>query len=100
MKILHLSDLHIGKSFNKYPDKVQKILRNQRFESLERIVEVANDKETDLLIIAGDLFDRLNIPKESIIRVCQSLSKFSAQMVISVSILKKFNERSRRLVDE
>lgn len=77
LKILHLSDLHIGKSFNKYPDKVQKVLKNQRFESLDRIVEVANDKSIDLLIIAGDLFDRLNIPKESIIRVCQSLSKFS-----------------------
>lgn len=82
VKILHLSDLHIGKTFNKYPDKIQNALRNQRFDSLDSLVEKANDMEVELLIIAGDLFDRLNIPKESIIRVCQSLSKFSGLCLV------------------
>lgn len=45
MKIIHTADVHLSKD------------RPERMEALEEIVKKCEDEETDLLLIAGDLFD-------------------------------------------
>lgn len=46
MKILHTSDLHLRE------------VNSERWNALQTIVETADDKDADILTIAGDLFDR------------------------------------------
>lgn len=46
MKILHTADLHL------------KALGDERWEALETVVAIGNTQKVDVLVIAGDLFDR------------------------------------------
>lgn len=52
MKLLHLSDLHIGKRVNEFS-----MLEDQKF-ILEQILKIARETKPDAVLIAGDLYDR------------------------------------------
>ena len=52
MRLLHISDLHIGKQVNEFP-----MLDDQRF-MLERILDIIRTRKIDALLIAGDIYDR------------------------------------------
>lgn len=78
LKILHTADLHIGMTFNNrgYPEAVREHLVEARFETLARIVELANDEQCALLVIAGDLFHRPNIAAATITRTLNILERY------------------------
>ncbi len=60
MKILHTSDWHLGKkldNFSRHPEQI---------EVLNEICEIADNKQVDLVFIAGDIFDAYNPPVESV----------------------------------
>ena len=52
MKILHTSDLHIGKRVNEYS-----MLEEQDF-ILKQITEIAATEQPDAIILAGDIYDK------------------------------------------
>lgn len=52
MKLFHISDLHIGRSLHKYN------LAECQQEILEDIVDQAQKEQPDVLVIAGDIFDK------------------------------------------
>lgn len=52
MRIAHLGDLHLGKAVNNYS-----MIEDQRF-ILEQIYDRMIKKEVDIVIIAGDVYDR------------------------------------------
>jgi len=52
MKLFHISDLHIGKQLHYYS------LKDNQVEILDRIVELAKDYRPDVIIIAGDIYDK------------------------------------------
>ena len=52
MKILHTSDLHIGKRVNEFS-----MLDDQR-HILNEILGIVRDERPDALIIAGDVYDK------------------------------------------
>lgn len=52
MRLLHISDLHIGKLVNEFS-----MLDDQRF-MLERILDIIRARKVDVLLIAGDIYDR------------------------------------------
>ncbi|MDO5042211.1 MAG: exonuclease SbcCD subunit D [Slackia sp.] len=52
MRLLHLSDLHIGKQVNEFP------LLEDQARMLETIVGIIEEKHVDAVIIAGDVYDR------------------------------------------
>lgn len=74
---MHISDLHIGKVFDKYPEAIRSSLQQARLDSLKNIVDLANKNQADTLVIAGDLFDRINIKKDLVIKTCEILRAFS-----------------------
>ncbi len=51
MKILHTSDLHLGKRINGFE------LYDNQSEMLNSIVNILNDNNVDILVIAGDIYD-------------------------------------------
>ena len=57
MRLLHTSDLHIGRRMNGYS-----LIEDQK-HILEEILQIAKDKKVDVLLIAGDVYDR-HIPSE------------------------------------
>lgn len=60
MKIIHTSDWHLGRSFG--PVSLQP--DQERF--VDWFVDLVRDEDADLVVIAGDLYDRAVAPKEAI----------------------------------
>ena len=52
MKLIHLSDLHLGKRVNGFS-----MLEDQRY-ILDRILQAADEERPDAVLIAGDVYDR------------------------------------------
>ena len=60
MKLMHLSDLHLGKRFNAYS-----MLEEQR-EILTQILHLADVQRPDGVLLAGDLYDKAVPPAEAV----------------------------------
>ncbi len=54
MKILHTADWHLGKRLDRFSRLEEQVL------VMNEIIEIANEQEVDLVLIAGDLFDNFN----------------------------------------
>ena len=54
MKLMHISDLHIGKKLFE-----TSMLEDQRY-ILNRILDLLDDERPDAVLIAGDVYDRAN----------------------------------------
>jgi len=81
IRILHTGDIHLGMSFSNYPAEIQKVLQDARYRNLENLVNLANKKNCDLMIIAGDLFHKTGMAKRDLKRAAQSLAEFEGDMV-------------------
>ena len=62
MKLLHLSDLHIGKNIGSYS-----LLEDQKY-CLGQILEIIKSEKIDIVVIAGDIFDT-SIPNSESMKV-------------------------------
>lgn len=60
MKLLHTSDLHIGKVVNEFS-----MLEDQK-HILNQIIQIAVEEEVDGVIIAGDIYDRPIPPADAV----------------------------------
>lgn len=78
LKLLHTADLHLGMTFQsrQYPAHVQQQLVEARYESLDQVVTLAQEEACDLIVIAGDLFHRINIAADQVSRTLDILKKF------------------------
>ncbi len=58
MNILHLADVHLGlaPSGARFGEAAGE-LRRSRIAALERAVEIAKERDVDIILVAGDLFD-------------------------------------------
>ena len=52
MKFLHLADLHLGKTLGDFD------LKDDQRYILQQILEIAETKQVDAVLIAGDVFDK------------------------------------------
>ena len=73
MKLLHLSDLHLGKRVNAFS-----MLEDQRY-ILEEILALAVDKRVDGVLLAGDLYDKPVPPAEAVTLLDQFLTRLAQQ---------------------
>lgn len=80
LKILASADWHLGMKFAGYPG-VQDKLAEARFLSLERLVDSANRADCALLLIAGDLFDRVSVGAKDVKRTAAALDGFQGRLV-------------------
>ncbi len=60
MKILHTSDWHLGRSFKK------ESLSDEQGRFVDQVVGVVKSEGVDLVVIAGDVFDRALPPAEAV----------------------------------
>lgn len=59
MKVMHLADLHLGRKLGEYS-----FFEDQEFV-LKEILKTLNTEKVEVLIIAGDIYDRVNPSAES-----------------------------------
>jgi len=79
MKLLHLGDLHLGKSLGDFD-----LIKDQRF-ILEQVLEIVEKQAVDAVLLAGDIYDKA-IPSEAATRLLDEfllkLSKSGAKTYI------------------
>ena len=61
MLILHTSDWHLGRAFKKVP------LLDAQKGFVDELIQVIKDRQVDLVVVAGDIFDRGLPPVEAVI---------------------------------
>lgn len=72
MKLMHLSDLHLGKTLCGYS-----LLEDQRY-ILDRIIEIMQTHKPDVVVIAGDVFDRSAPSAETVSLMDDFLTRLAA----------------------
>lgn len=75
MKIMHLSDLHIGKKVNEYS-----MLQDQIY-ILKEILRIIDNEKVETVIIAGDVYDRSLPPNEALELFDEFLYQLSSRNV-------------------
>jgi exonuclease SbcD len=92
MKILHTADWHLGKKLDRFSRLEEQVL------VLDEIVEIADEQNVDLILIAGDLFDNFNPSVEATELFYKTLKRLSLngkRPVIAIS----GNHDSPNLID-
>lgn len=75
MKLLHLGDLHLGKSLGEFD-----LIKDQEY-ILDQILKLIDKESVDAVLIAGDVYDKA-IPSEAATRLLDSfLSRLAAKNV-------------------
>lgn len=75
MKFLHISDLHLGKRINEFS-----MMEDQIF-ILNQILEIAQTRQADGVIIAGDIYDKPVPPAEAVKVFDLFLTKLADQKI-------------------
>ncbi len=65
LKILHVADLHLDTVFSLEDLQTAELRRNELRSAFVNLMMFARSKEVDILLISGDLFDRVRPTKET-----------------------------------
>ncbi|HEX2575660.1 MAG TPA: exonuclease SbcCD subunit D [Aquihabitans sp.] len=72
MRVLHTSDWHLGRTF------LGASLLEEQAEAIDRIVALAAEREVELVVIAGDLYDRAVPPSSAVELFDDALARLRA----------------------
>lgn len=90
MKLLHLGDLHLGRSLGDFD-----LLGDQRY-ILDKIVEIAEKRQVDAVLIAGDVYDR-PVPGEGAVRLLDYFLNRLAGLGVRVLMISGNHDSDERL---
>jgi len=95
IKILHTADIHFDTPFSGMTPKEALKSKEELKQVFEKIIKMTLEKEIDILLIAGDIFDNLSVNKTTLyfIKSCfENISK--VKVFISPGNHDPFNEKS------
>lgn len=95
IKILHTADIHFDTPFSGMTPKEALKSKEELKQVFEKIIKMTVEKEIDILLIAGDIFDNLSVNKTTLyfIKNCfENISKVN--VFISPGNHDPFNEKS------
>lgn len=90
MKIIHLSDLHLGKRMNEVP-----LNEDQRY-MLRQILKITEEENPEAVIVAGDVYDRAQPPAEAMNMLDDFLSSL-AEMNVAVFVISGNHDMAERI---
>ena len=91
MKVLHVSDLHLGRNFNGLS------LEDDHACILDQIAQAALDQAVDALVIAGDIFDRAAPPALAVRQYNAFLSRIGSQSETAVIMIAGNHDSGDRI---
>lgn len=84
IKVLHCGDMHLDSPFTQINEIGGKEHRRRELISdFLKMMEFCNQKEVDIILIAGDLFDSTNPSSECVQAVTKTLREFEGKVFIS-----------------
>ena len=90
MKLIHLSDLHLGKRVNNFP-----MLEDQKY-ILQQILDIITQQHPDAVLIAGDIYDR-SVPPADAVTVFDNLLVEISKTGCPVFIISGNHDSAERL---
>ena len=90
MKVMHLGDLHIGKSLGEFD-----LYEDQKY-ILEQILKIAQEKSVDVLLIAGDVYDK-SVPGEKAVQLLDLFLRKLVDTGIKTYIISGNHDSDERL---
>jgi len=91
MRILHTSDWHIGRQFHHLS-----LLDDQRY-ILEQLIAIAKEKKVEVILIAGDIYDRAIPPANAVKLLDEVLQCLNGELGIPVIIISGNHDSGQRL---
>lgn len=91
MRILHTADWHIGKIVNEFS------MLEEQEAVLHALVEQVKKYHVDVLIMAGDLYDRAIPPKEAVVLATQIFTRLIKEAGIPVLAIAGNHDSNERL---
>jgi exonuclease SbcD len=91
MRILHTADWHLGRIFNK------QYLTEDQLHILSQLENYLEQTPPDVLIIAGDIYDRSIPPEDAISLLDNFLSKVVLKLKIPIILLGGNHDGQERL---
>lgn len=90
MKIMHLSDLHLGKCILE-----QSLIEDQKY-ILNQVIDIIKSKNIDVVLIAGDVYDK-GIPNVEAVRLFSDFLSRLYQLRVKVYIVSGNHDSKDRL---
>lgn len=90
MKLMHISDLHIGKKVNEFS-----MIEDQKY-ILAEIIKIADNLQPDGILIAGDVYDR-NLPSAEAVELFDQFLVELANRKIHVFVISGNHDSPERL---
>ncbi len=90
MKLMHLGDLHLGRSLADFD-----LTEDQEY-MLDRLLEIAKEQEVDAVLIAGDVYDKA-VPSEAATRMLDYFLSRLAESGIYVYMISGNHDSDERL---
>ena len=90
MKVLHLADLHLGKSVNEFS-----MIEDQKY-ILNELLTIAEEKKAEAVLIAGDVYDK-SIPSEEAVKLLDGFLSALSEKGIAVLMISGNHDSDERL---
>lgn len=91
MRLLHTADLHLGRQFGGLS------LEDDQQAVLDQIARAVVAHKTDVLVIAGDVFDRAAPPEQAVRQFNAFLSRIASDSSAAVAIIAGNHDSAHRL---
>jgi len=91
MKLLHTADWHLGRTFHGFP------LIEEQGALLGQIVETARAERPDVVVVAGDVYDRAVPPREAVELLDSVLTRLVLDVGVPTILIAGNHDSSERL---
>ena len=99
---LHTADWQMGRAFSRFETEDGAALVEARFEAIETLARLANERQCDAVLVAGDVFDAQTVSDRTIRRVFNATREFTGPWVMlpgnhDAALAESVWTRARRL---
>lgn len=91
MRILHTSDWHLGRQFHNVS-----LLEDQR-HVLAQIIEIVRDHQVDVVVVAGDIYDRSVPPAAAVELLDETVNQICNQLQVPMIMIAGNHDGAERL---
>ena len=82
ISLLHTADWQIGRVFSQFEPDDAAALFEARFKAVERLAGIADERNVDAVLVAGDVFDLQTVSDKTIRRMFNAMQRFSGPWLL------------------
>ncbi len=83
LKIIHAADLHLDSPFAGLSPEQAALRREEQRTLLDRLADLSNEEQADLVLLAGDLLDGQRVYRETVDVLARTLGRIRAKVFIA-----------------